>query len=510
MYAVIYIPNFYLQAALRHDPPGIEQPAGLLDSALRPSENTTTSKQAKSPLIQATPDALSAGVELGMTANQGRARCHNLKIISRSLTLEQSATQALLQFGETISPNIESTQAGVCTIDLRGTRHKTKAAQFFHEAWGIPLRRLGLHSQIGLAATPELARLAAKQATSVLVVPPTRAATFTFMEPMAIEATELEHETKTILHRWGIQTLGDLVQLPKEHVIERLGQSVLKLWTQLSHLTPRPLKLCKADPVVDEAMDFEPGIERLEALIFHINRFLQQIALRLETLYLVAGHLNLQLRFEDGSTHERLFQVPDPTRDSTILLRMLHTYLESFRSDSAVTGLAIRVEPARASERQLSLFESDLKDPNRFAETLARLEALLGENHVGSPEVISRHKPDGVRMKPFVIEHSSKEDSKSPPSTQTGPAFRHFRPPVQVNVNIEESQTGKSPSACLYLHDSRTSERCQQFQGPWYRSGNWWDENRWSREEWDIEMPNGSIYRLVKTKGRWQLDGIYD
>ena len=170
-------------------------------------------------------------------------------------------------------------------------------------------------------------------------------------------------------------------------------------------------------------MDFEPGIERLEALIFHINRFLQQIALRLETLYLVAGHLNLQLRFEDGSTHERLFQVPDPTRDSTILLRMLHTYLESFRSDSAVTGLAIRVEPARASERQLSLFESDLKDPNRFAETLARLEALLGENHVGSPEVISRHKPDGVRMKPFVIEHSSKEDSKSPHLLKQDPPF---------------------------------------------------------------------------------------
>ena len=70
MYAVIYIPNFYLQAALRHDPPGIEQPAGLLDSALRPSENTTTSKQAKSPLIQATPDALSA------TARQSPlARC---------------------------------------------------------------------------------------------------------------------------------------------------------------------------------------------------------------------------------------------------------------------------------------------------------------------------------------------------------------------------------------------------------------------------------------------------
>ena len=79
---------------------------------------------------------------------------------------------------------------------------------------GESLRRLGLHSQIGLAATPELARLAAASNLCPRL-PPTRAATFTFMEPMAIEVTELEHETKTILRRWGIKLLAISSSFPK-------------------------------------------------------------------------------------------------------------------------------------------------------------------------------------------------------------------------------------------------------------------------------------------------------
>jgi hypothetical protein len=38
--------------------------------------------------------------------------------------------------------------------------------------------------------------------------------------------------------------------------------------------------------------------------------------------------------------------------------------------------------------------------------------------------------------------------------------------------------------------------------------GNWWEPGGWAREEWDVETDEG-VYRLVRIKGEWFLDGIY-
>jgi hypothetical protein len=51
--------------------------------------------------------------------------------------------------------------------------------------------------------------------------------------------------------------------------------------------------------------------------------------------------------------------------------------------------------------------------------------------------------------------------------------------------------------------------------GPWRSSGDWSEQEGWSREEWDIAMPAESgfvLYRLVQDKlnGKWFVEGTYD
>jgi len=50
--------------------------------------------------------------------------------------------------------------------------------------------------------------------------------------------------------------------------------------------------------------------------------------------------------------------------------------------------------------------------------------------------------------------------------------------------------------------------------GPWRTSGRWWalDRSDWDRDEWDVELTDGSLYRLARDRssGSWVIEGTVD
>ena len=50
--------------------------------------------------------------------------------------------------------------------------------------------------------------------------------------------------------------------------------------------------------------------------------------------------------------------------------------------------------------------------------------------------------------------------------------------------------------------------------GPWRTSGDWWKPagTAWDRDEWDVAMTDGTVYRLVVERevGQWFLEGVID
>ena len=47
--------------------------------------------------------------------------------------------------------------------------------------------------------------------------------------------------------------------------------------------------------------------------------------------------------------------------------------------------------------------------------------------------------------------------------------------------------------------------------GPWRASGDWWDV-AWSREEWDVALSAGGLYRIFHDRLRdgWFVEGELD
>src|SRR6266513_3351317 len=172
----------------------------------------------------------------------------------------------------------------------------------------------------------------------------------------------------TILHKWGIHTLGQLAMLDKEQLGARLGPEAIRMWERANGQFNRVIKLVQPPESFEESFEFEHEIETAEPLLFMLRRFLEQLAVRLSGIYFVAKELTLRITFTNKQQYERCFKIPQPTNDVDLLFRMLQTHLENCKSEHPITAVLLDTEPAKPAKQQFGLFETSLRDPNQLYE----------------------------------------------------------------------------------------------------------------------------------------------
>ena len=341
-------------------------------------------------------------------------------------------------------------------------------------------------------------------------------------------------EIFTILHKWGIHTLGQLAALDKEQLAARLGPEAVRMWERANGQSNRVLKLIRPPESFEESFEFEREIETAEPLLFMLRRFLEQLAVRLAAIYLVAKELTLRITFANSrqvrygmdssdwrnepavggnQSYERVFKIPQPTNDVDLLFRMLQTHLENFRSEHPIVAVALTVEPIKPAREQFGLFETTLRNPHQLSETLARLIALLGSDRIGTPVLEETHRPDAFRMQPFswavVSAVSSGQNRQSGPDSDAlrtahaTTALRRFRPAPSASVLLDQDNPA-------HIRSAEISGKVIAQRGPYLLSGNWWDEKSWVRAEWDLQLKNGEVVQCHESQGTWKVDGIYD
>jgi protein ImuB len=321
--------------------------------------------------------------------------------------------------------------------------------------------------------------------------------------PNSAAAKDREAEIRQILeilHKWGIHTLGQLAALDKEELAARLGREAVRLWERANGKTTRLLKLIEPPESFAESFEFEHEIETAEPLLFMLRRFLEQLAVRLSAIYLVARELTLRITFANKQHYERCFKIPQPTNDVDLLFRMLHTHLENFKSEYPIITVSLEAEPAKPAQQQFGLFETSLRDPNQLYETLARLVALLGSDRVGTPVLEETHRSDAFHIEPFSWDLTSPVVVTKLP---LGAALRRFRPNVSASVLLADEQP-------VHLRSAQIRGAVSGQSGPYRASGNWWDEKIWSRSEWDLQLENDILVRCHKSGENWEIDGVYD
>ena len=152
--------------------------------------------------------------------------------------------------------------------------------------------------------------------------------------------------------------------------------------------------------------------------------------------------------------------------------------------------------------RQQGLFETGLRDPHGFAETLARLAALVGPERVGTPRLEDTHRPDAFSLTTpaGVIPPAAEPPLHAP----LGLPLRRFRPPLPARLEF----TAGRPT---FLWTERVQGEIADQSSAYPSSGDWWQRDRaWQRTEWDIALAAGGLYRLLLVGDAWFIEGEYD
>lgn len=491
MFAVLHLPDFPVAAALRFNPQPRDCPCAILAS------RTPGAPQEKLPLLALNRLARNAGLLSGWPLNRAMVRCPELVVIPRDPAAEAVLRDELILAGESLGPDLEITAADAVTVDL-SSRSKPVADAL------NALFIAGAEIQHARAATPDLAYLAAHYpATSGRIITPADLARL----PIEILGSLPNRSNPLpLLELWGLKTLGDFMALPRQALTERMGPETGRWHDLLLGKTRRLLRLHRPPETFEQSYDFDDPIGSLDPVVFVLKGMLHTLSGRLASRHLAASSLDFRLLLESGDEMSRRVRLPEPQTGVEGMLSPLQTLLESIQLDAAVIALHLDARTTFATAAQREWFGRQLPQPERWAETLAKLEAMLGPGRVGIPVPGNSFRPDAFTLHPAagagipVMETPSRADCPVP--------LHRFRPPRQIAVAYETRE--RTPWPLALLNGPHPGEIIAR-RGPFRASGDWWNpDDAWQRLEWDVQLTSHHLLRLVfQNPDHWQLDGIY-
>jgi protein ImuB len=91
-----------------------------------------------------------------------------------------------------------------------------------------------------------------------------------------------------------------------------------------------------------------------------------------------------------------------------------------------------------------------------------------------------------------------------------------FRPPLRAVVQLDR---GLPTQISAWDKQRSVYGKVVDVAGPWRTTGDWWRDDRWARDEWDVGLELGktgsqqqAVYRIYRelNNGAWFVEGNYD
>ena len=468
----------------------------------------------------------------------------------------------LVALAAEFSPRYEQHRPDLVSIDVRGLSRllgspSTIGAEMRREA---AVRGLRVHVAIAptrmaalvlATARPGLTVVTRADMTAVLGAVPVSVLLQLEAElfPVSARVTEAQQraaDARAVLAacgRWGVRTLGELAALPAADLSARLGRAG-RLWQAAAVGTDLvPLVPMQADEHFEATLELEWPIDGAEPLSFVLTRLLEPLATRLERRDRSAAVLHVALGLTTREVHTCRLELPTPLRDVRALRTLALLDVEAHPPSAAIDRVTLTIEPTPGRILQHALFARPHPSPEQVSTLLARLYALVGQDRVGAPARVDAHRPGGYAVERFAVDRRDMDGAVAVPAPAAtdrplSSALRRCRQPIPARVTADARHRPLRVASDRRGFSGGSVLSCA---GPWRTSGAWWelddsvsssdagaadadtapspardrrrrDLGPWSRDEWDVSLADGAVYRIFRdrTTDGWFIEGVVD
>ena len=457
-----------------------------------------------------------------MSLAEARALCEGLIDLPHEPEADVRALAAVGRWLMRFTPVVAMQPPAAIFLDLTGCERVFGGIDVLRDKIIAALRSLQVRASVAVAPTPGGAWALAASRRDTIV---DQTELLKLLSSLSVGALRLEPAVSMALYKLGIETIGQLMRLPREALPARFGPTLLHRLDQALGRVPEPLHALDHPRPVKAMMRFDGAVDSIETLWAVFNALTKEITAELSRRGCGARQLHVRFDRDREPPVEHTILLSQPSRDPANLLRLARLALENIRTQSGFTAVRLNVAvlETQADEQSLLVGGRERESATEFTRLMERLRARLGDQRVEKAELVESHLPEkacryteavgaavalslsksstGVKSKPVD------ELDRTPPSAHR--PLRLLQTPTEIGVILSPSDDRDGrPVAFTYEYHVHPLARAI---GPERISGLWWTGHEKTRDYFEVEDRVGECFWIFRTlpSFRWFVHGIY-
>ncbi len=328
-------------------------------------------------------EARKYGIHSAMPISEAYRRCPGGIFLPVRGKRYSQMSKRVMAIVATFSPVVEQISIDEAFVDMTGSAHLFGGPEEAARAIKLRIREeTGLTASVGIAPNKFLAKIASdlQKPDGLVIVPEGREKEFLRDLPIR-RLWGVGEKTGAYLERIGIDTIGQLAEMPLEDLTKRFGKWGLSLWQLANGIDHRPVSPIRLRKSISVERTFAEDVDDPAVIEQTLFRLAEQLSRDMRQNGLKGRTITLKLRLEDFSTFTRSRTLPEFT-DSAKVLRAISLDLvrKVWHRDRRVRLLGIGASHLNIVEgEQLSLFEEIDPLEERITRLLDDLNRRFGE-----------------------------------------------------------------------------------------------------------------------------------
>lgn len=474
--------------------------------------------------------ATALGLRLAMSLADARAMQPSLAAIEAEPEEDARALDNIAAWCGRFTPIVVLDPPEGLFLDITGCAHLFGGEETLRKLIITRLHAQGFGSRAAIADTPGAAWAFARYKTQNRPAKTLRGAledslneTSSLQETLSslpIEALRLQPDAAAIIRRFGLKTIGQLIDIPRSSFAARGGEHAMLRLDQALGRVPEVLTPRRPPPMVFALRRFLEPIFSTDAVLEVTQVLCEDTAPKLERRGAGALSMELVLFGVDGRDRVITVNVSRPLRDVKTLMRLFREKLnivgENLNAEFGFEAArldVVRIAPIEEKARTLVSIEELAASSDKISEIVDILSSRLGGKRVLRPQLHEEHNPERA-----VGWRSALSKEKKNPVTKKPPVDNVMRRPVRLYAPAQpiEVMAGVPDGPPIRFRWRRVTREVVRSEGPERISGDWL-RHELTRDYYRVEDKQGRRYWLYREglygegaeAPRWFVHGLF-